>query len=194
MRAAFDRTTSLLDPEGGYRWAIRVSPETSRARAQFSPYARVQLDASTYRKTGPVVWAGRLRLATLAGTDINDVAPSRRLYAGGGASIRGYGYNLVGPRNELGEPKGGRSLYEVSLEARIKTGLMGDALQLVPFLDGGNVEAGSVPIMRDWRFGAGLGLRYVTSFGPIRLDLGTPLNPRAGDSRIGVYVALGQAF
>jgi translocation and assembly module TamA len=194
MRASIDRTKDLLDPVRGYRWAIRISPEISRARVQFSPYVKVQLDASTYRKTGPVVWAGRLRLATLAGTDINDVAPSRRLYAGGGASIRGYGYNLVGPRNELGEPKGGRSLYEASLEARINTGLMGHKLQLVPFLDGGNVEAGIVPIMRDWRFGAGLGLRYQTDFGPIRLDLGTPLNPRAGDSRIGVYVALGQAF
>jgi translocation and assembly module TamA len=44
------------------------------------------------------------------------------------------------------------------------------------------------------RIGAGLGLRYLTNFGPIRIDVGTPLNPRAGDSRLGVYIALGQAF
>jgi translocation and assembly module TamA len=48
--------------------------------------------------------------------------------------------------------------------------------------------------MNDWRFGAGVGVRYKTGFGPIRIDIGTPLNPRKGDSPIGVYVALGQAF
>ncbi len=44
------------------------------------------------------------------------------------------------------------------------------------------------------RFGAGIGVRYYSSFGPIRVDVGTPLNKRPGDSRIGVYVSLGQAF
>jgi translocation and assembly module TamA len=112
--------------------------------------------------------------------DIDHVAPSRRFYAGGGASIRGFGYNLVGPRNNLGEPKGGRSLYEFSLEARVNTRFFGGALQLVPFFDAGGVEADVMPKFNDWRYGAGLGIRYRTGFGPIRIDVGTPLNPRAG--------------
>jgi translocation and assembly module TamA len=129
----------------------------------------------------------------MPGTAINDVAPSRRFYAGGGSSIRGYGYELVGPRNSWANPKGGRSLYEFSLEARVNTPLMADA-PIVPFIDAGGVETGTVPRMNDWRFGAGMGVRYKTGFGPIRMDIGTPLNPRAGDGPIGVYVALGQAF
>lgn len=194
LRAGIDSTDNLLDPTKGHRASLRISPEQSWARETQSRYARIQADASFYRSLDKVVLATRVRLGTMPGSDIDYVAPSRRFYAGGGASIRGFGYNLVGPRNALGEPKGGRSLYEFSIEARVNTRFFGGALQLVPFLDAGGVEAGTVPKFNDWRYGAGLGIRYRTGFGPIRIDVGTPLNPRAGDSRIGVYVALGQAF
>ena len=117
---------------------MRISPEESWARGVASTYARIQGDASWYVPVAGTVLAGRVRLGSMPGTDIDNVAPSRRFYAGGGASIRGYGYELVGPRNALGEPKGGRSLYEFSLEARVPTGLLGGALQLVPFIDAGD--------------------------------------------------------
>jgi translocation and assembly module TamA len=194
LRAGIDTSDDLLDPHRGHRASLRVSPEESWARGVASTYARVQGDASWYVPVKGTVIAGRVRLGSMPGTAVDDVAPSRRFYAGGGASIRGYGYELVGPRNALGEPKGGRSLYEFSLEARVPTGLFAGALQFVPFIDAGGVETGTVPRFNDWRYGAGLGLRYSTGFGPIRIDVGTPLNPRAGDSRVGVYVALGQAF
>jgi len=194
LRAAIDSTDDLLDPHHGHRASLRVSPELALARGEHQGYASIQADASTYVAVGSTVLAGRVRLGSMPGTDIDNIAPSRRFYAGGGASIRGYGYDLVGPRNALGEPKGGRSLYEFSIEARIPTGLFQGALQIVPFLDAGGVETATVPHFNDWRLGAGFGVRYRTGFGPIRIDLGTPLNPRAGDSRIGVYVALGQAF
>ena len=194
LRAGIDTSDDLLDPHRGHRASLRISPEESWARGVASTYARIQGDASWYVPVDGMVIAGRVRLGSMPGTAVDDVAPSRRFYAGGGASIRGYGYELVGPRNALGEPKGGRSLYEFSLEARVPTGLLAGALQLVPFIDAGGVETGTVPRFNDWRYGAGLGLRYRTGFGPIRIDVGTPLNPRAGDSRVGVYVALGQAF
>ena len=195
LRAAFDHSDNLLDPRTGWRAALRVSPERSWVHEVGHSYARIQADASWYLPVGKqVVLASRARFGSLVGTDINNVAPSRRFYAGGGGSIRGYGYELVGPLNALGEPKGGRSLYEFSIEARVNTGWFGGALQLAPFLDSGNAETGAIPRFTDTRYGAGLGIRYKTGFGPIRLDIGTPLNPRPGDSRIGVYVALGQAF
>ena len=65
---------------------------------------------------------------------------------------------------------------------------------VVPFVDAGAVDTTTTPSFQDLRFGAGVGVRYYTNFGPLRIDLATPLNPRKGDSRIGVYVALGQAF
>jgi translocation and assembly module TamA len=65
---------------------------------------------------------------------------------------------------------------------------------IVPFIDGGNIFSGNTPRLKDVRFGTGLGVRYHSSFGPIRIDVGTPINRRSGESRIGVYVSLGQAF
>ena len=72
--------------------------------------------------------------------------------------------------------------------------MLGGALALVPFIDAGAVDASVTPRLNDLRLGVGLGLRYQTGFGPIRIDVGTPLGRRPGESRIGVYVALGQAF
>lgn len=195
LRGSIDRTDDLLDPTRGHRLSLRISPEHGWALGTQADYMRVQGDASGYIRAGQsMVLAGRLRLGAMPGTEIDNVAPSRRFYAGGGASIRGYAYQLVGPRNALGEAKGGRSLYEFSLEARITTPLLGKALQIVPFLDGGGVEEGVTPQMNAWRYGAGLGVRYKTGFGPIRVDVGMPINRRPGESPVGVYVALGQAF
>lgn len=195
LRGLFDRTDSLLDPSHGYRSALRVSPEMSIARGLTSRYVRIQYDGSAYLPlTKGVVLAARVRLGSIPGTDLENIAPSRRFYAGGGGSIRGFGYQLVGPRNANGDPEGGRSLYEFSLEARVKTGLFGGNLQLVPFVDAGGAETSALPHFSDVRRGAGLGFRYLSSLGPIRLDIGTPLDPRPGESRVGVYVALGQSF
>jgi len=195
VRAAFDHSDDLLDPHHGWRAALRFSPELSWSHGSHAAYARIQFDGSAYLPASDgIVLAGRVRLGAMPGTDIDNIAPSRRFYAGGGGSIRGFGYELVGPLNELGEPKGGRSLYEFSIEARVRTGLFGGALSVVPFLDAGGADLTTVPHFADMRYGAGIGLRYQTGFGPIRVDIGTPLDHRAGESRIGVYVALGQAF
>ena len=200
LRGALDYSDSLLDPRKGWRAALRASPEMALSQGQQAPYVRLQFDASAYQPVSDaLVLAGRVRLGAMPGTDIDRIAPSRRFYAGGGASIRGYGYELVGPtRTDPATGKaiftGGRSLYEFSLEARVKTGLFGGALSVVPFLDAGGADSAAFPRFADMRLGAGLGLRYQTGFGPIRIDLGTPLGRREGESRIGVYVALGQAF
>lgn len=195
LRGAYDGSDNLLDPTRGFRVGLRVSPEISVQNGAKSSYGKAQFDASYYQPLGEkLVMAGRVRLGTILGTDITNIAPSRRFYAGGGGSVRGYGYQLIGPRDTAGEPSGGRALTEFSLEARVKTGLLGGAVSLVPFVDAGAVDTTTTPRLRDLKIGAGIGLRYLTNFGPIRIDLGTPLNPSKGDSRIGVYVALGQAF
>ncbi len=195
VRAAFDGSDNLLDPRRGFRAALRLSPEISVQQGVKSTYVRAQADASYYLPVGgKIVLAARARAGTIAGAPLASIAPSRRFYAGGGGSVRGYGYQQIGPRDTLGTPSGGRSLSELSFEARVDTGLLGGALQIVPFVDAGAVDEGTVPSLTDLRLGAGVGIRYRTGFGPIRVDVGTPLNRRAGDSRIAVYVALGQAF
>ena len=191
---AYDGSDDLLDPHTGFRLGGRLSPELSFQGGTF-PYVRAQLDASAYRPVGErIVAAGRIRLGTIIGAGRDDVAPSRRFYAGGGGSVRGYSYQQLGPRDIDGDPIGGRSLAEFALEARIRLKAFGGNFGVVPFLDGGTLTATARPDLRHWQFGAGLGVRYYSSFGPIRVDVGTPLNPRPGDSRVAVAVSLGQAF
>lgn len=188
---SYDGSNDLLDPTRGFRLSGRLSPELSLVGRAFG-YARLQLDASAYRSiTSRAVLAGRIRLGTIAGAPRDAVAPSRRFYAGGGASVRGYGFQDIGPRDPNNAPVGGRSLAEFSLEARVRAfGNFG----LVPFFDGGGIYTGILPTFSGMRYGAGLGVRYYSNFGPIRIDVGTPVNPQKGDPRVAVYVSLGQAF
>ncbi len=191
---SYDRSNSLLDPTRGFRLTARLAPEISFLQGTFG-YVRGQLDGTYYRPINDrIVLAGRARVAGIVGASRDDIAPSRRLYAGGGGSVRGYGYQRIGPLAPNGRPIGGTSLIEVAAEARIRA--FGN-FSIVPFIDAGNVYPTALPSFSDlgeMRFGAGIGVRYATNFGPIRVDLGTPLNPRPGDSRIAVYVSLGQAF
>ncbi|WP_419866769.1 autotransporter assembly complex protein TamA [Alteraurantiacibacter aestuarii] len=193
--AQIDTSDDLLNPTSGYRLGARLSPEMSDHNGAQSFYLRSQADASAYRQMSEnVVLAGRVRLASIPGASVDDIAPSRRIYAGGGGSVRGYGYRQIGPLNGLGDPTGGRSLVEFSLEARIRTGLMDGAVGVVPFIDAGSVGQDPIPGFDAIKFGAGVGLRYHSSFGPIRIDIAAPLNPGPNDAPVAVYVALGQAF
>jgi translocation and assembly module TamA len=187
----YDGSDDLLNPTRGFRLGGRFSPEVSLQGAVFG-YARIQLDGSAYQPINDrVVLAGRIRLGTISGAPRDQIAPSRRFYAGGGASVRGYGYQSIGPRDPNNDPIGGRSLTEFSIEARVKAfGPFG----VVPFFDAGNIYTSPLPKLQDLRYGAGIGVRYYSNFGPIRIDVGTPLTPQPGDSRIAVYVSLGQAF
>ncbi|HEX8641513.1 MAG TPA: BamA/TamA family outer membrane protein [Allosphingosinicella sp.] len=187
----YDGSNDLLDPTRGFRLAGRLSPEASLESGSFF-YARVQVDASFYQPVSPTVTvAARTRLGTIFGASRDRIAPSRRFYAGGGGSVRGYGFQALGPRDPVfDDPIGGRSLAEFALEARVRWRDFG----FVPFFDGGNISTSPWPRFDNLRFGAGVGVRYHTRFGPIRVDVATPLNPREGDPRVAVYVSLGQAF
>jgi translocation and assembly module TamA len=188
---SYDGSNDLLDPTRGFRLAGRFSPEASLQNGAFG-YARAQIDGSFYQPVTPtIVVAGRARLGTIAGAERDRIAPSRRFYAGGGGSVRGFGYQELGPRDPVfDDPIGGRSLAEFALEARIRVGNFG----IVPFVDAGNIYTSELPKLDDLRFGAGIGVRYHSRFGPIRVDVGTPIDRRSGESRIAVYVSLGQAF
>ena len=187
---SYDGSDDLLNPTRGFRLGGRLSPELSLQGSAFG-YTRAQVDASTYRPVGGVVLAVRTRIGAILGAPREQIAPSRRYYAGGGASVRGYGYQDIGPRDVNGDPIGGRSLAEFSIEARVPVfGQFG----VVPFLDAGNIYTKPLPDFSGLRYGAGLGVRYYSNFGPIRVDVGTPINPQQGVSRVAVYVSLGQAF
>lgn len=195
LHGQFDASDDLLDPTEGWRLGLTLSPEVSDNDGVQSFYLRNQVDASYYQSIGEnVVLAGRARFGSIRGAGIEGIAPSRRLYAGGGGSVRGYGYREIGPLNATGDPIGGRSVVELSAEARIGTGFMDGAVSVVPFVDAGSVGRDPTPDFNAIKYGAGLGVRYDTGFGPLRLDVAFPVNPGPNDNWIAVYVALGQAF
>jgi translocation and assembly module TamA len=189
-QVGFDRTNSLLDPTEGFRAQALVQPEGALSDG-FRPYLRSQLDGSIYRPFGDgIVVAGRARLGTTLGITREDLAPSRRFYAGGGGSVRGFGYQQLGPLDPDGRPIGGLSLVEGAAEVRYRFGNYG----VVGFVDAGQVYDKAVPNFSGIRTGVGIGARYYTNFGPLRVDVATPLGRKPGESRFNLYISIGQAF
>jgi translocation and assembly module TamA len=131
-------------------------------------------------------------VGSITGTESADIPANRRFYAGGGTSIRGYALQSVGPLTDDGTPIGGRSLLELSAELRVK---LSKTLGGVVFIDGGNVYEETVPdFSNNLRWAAGFGTLYFTAVGPIRLDIGFPLNRRSIDDSFQFYISVGQAF
>jgi translocation and assembly module TamA len=186
----YDRSNSLLDPTRGFRLLARVNPEAS-LRSGSSFYIRNLIEGSAYYPVGEqFVIAGRARIGSIFGIARDDLAPSRRLYAGGGGSVRGFGFQELGPRDLNNVPLGGRSLAEFALEGRYRFGNYG----VVAFVDAGQVYEAQYPTFDSMRFGVGIGGRVYTNFGPVRVDVATPIGRRQGETLINVYVSIGQAF
>ncbi|WP_265562137.1 autotransporter assembly complex protein TamA [Sphingomicrobium arenosum] len=189
--AEIDQSNDLLDPTTGWTLQGFVSPEIN-LNNEGDTYVRSSVQGTYYKPFGEkVVAAAKVKVGTIYGTSRDEVAPSRRWYAGGGGSVRGYGFQMLGPRDAFGDPVGGRSLSEFALEARVR---VYGPFAVVPFFDGGRVGEGTWPGTSDWQFGTGVGVRYHSNFGPIRLDVGVPLNRREGDGWVAIVVGLGQAF
>ena len=189
-QVGFDTSDSLLDPTKGFRVTTLVQPEATLNNG-FDPYVRARIDGSAYfPATDSLVLAGRVRFGTIQGVDLVDIAPSRRLYAGGGGSVRGFSYQGLGEQAPDGKPIGGRSLNEASFEARYRFGNYG----VVAFVDAGQAYRETMPQFNDLRYGVGIGGRFYTNFGPMRLDIATPIARRPGESRINLYLSIGQAF
>lgn len=189
-QVGFDTSDDLLNPTRGYRALVRVSPEIALGRGTNS-YGRVLVEGSTYYPIGDnIVLAGRVRVGTIQGIERANLAPSRRFYGGGGGSVRGFGYQELGPKDPDNDPIGGRSLNEAAFEVRYRFGNFG----IVPFVDVGQVYESTLPDFSSLRAGVGIGGRFYTNFGPFRVDVATPLGRKPGESAISVYVSIGQAF
>jgi translocation and assembly module TamA len=187
----YDGTDSLLDPRRGIRANINVTPYADLAEG--GGFIRAFGTLRTYfdvTGSGATVVALRGTLGTLYGAD-RAVPLDKRFYAGGGGSVRGYGYQRIGPRDARDRPVGGNSLVEASVEIRQR---VTETIGVVGFVDAGSVGSAETPSFSDMRYGAGLGLRYLTGIGPLRLDVAVPLNKQSGDAGYGIYVGLGQAF
>lgn len=141
---------------------------------------------------GRFVLAARGRAGSIIGADLDEIPAHRRFYAGGGGSVRGYNYLDIGPSIPGYGPTGGLSRLEGSIEARVK---VSETIGVVAFTDAGFVaETSLLGGDEAFQVAAGLGLRYYTAVGPLRLDVAFPINPRRGDPDFAVYFGIGQSF
>ena len=188
----FDGRDSSVDPTEGWYAASNVEPYYDFIYGNTG--LRVEAEARTYFGFGeddPFVLAGRIKGGALLGPDLNEIPPDKLFFAGGGGSVRGYAFKSIGVDDGSGTVTGGRYLLEASLEARAK---VTEDIGVVGFIDGGYVAADHFPELEDLRLGAGLGIRYYTGLGPLRLDVAVPLNKRPGDADYAIYAGIGQAF
>jgi translocation and assembly module TamA len=206
----YDGSNSLLDPTRGHRTLLSLTPwfgvagdgvEMLVARLTESFYVPLTSD-------GGRVWATRITIGSVVGPERIDIPADKRMYAGGGGSLRGYQYQMAGPLVDVPcppdsddtcdpdkphfRPLGGRSLLSVGTELRWK---VAENIGIVPFVEGAGVyESGFPDFKEEFLVGAGIGVRYFTVAGPLRFDIAFPVTPRQSDGLFEIYISLGQAF
>lgn len=140
------------------------------------------------------VLAGRVQAGGVFGAALADTPHDDRFLSGGGGTVRGQPFQSLGLQFGSGASSfevGGNRFLAASVEARVK---VSDKIGVVGFVDAGRVGLDSFfGSSGDWHAGAGLGLRYDTGIGPIRLDIAAPVRGRTGKG-VQIYVGLGQAF
>jgi translocation and assembly module TamA len=191
----YDSTNNLLDPTGGIRAAASLTPIQPVAGPHTDIFLVMQVSGSSYvdvGEPGRSVLALRGMAGDVQGASQLDLPPDKRFYAGGSATVRGYKYQSIGPQSLLShKPLGGTAMAAGTVEFRQR--ILEDYGAVV-FADAGQVNANGLPFTGIWRMGVGLGARYYTAFGPVRLDVAVPVIKQTNGGSFEVYIGLGQAF
>ncbi len=190
-----DKSNDILNPTKGWRFTIQAAPTWLNGDRK-DVYVKTQAQTTGYlplASGGRTVLAGRLEVGSILGGGVPEVPTQQRFFSGGGGSVRGYSYQGVGPRLSDNTPEGGVSLVEVSAEVRQQ---VAKRWGVVAFVDAGSVGLTTTPDFAGLKngIGAGVGVRYDFGFGPLRLDVATPVTARHGDPAVQVYISIGQAF
>jgi translocation and assembly module TamA len=199
----YDGRDNELNPTTGF--LAKLYAEPTYEIEDGTPFIKARGDVSAYLSLDErdrFVVAGRVGYGIIAGADLQDVPADRRFFAGGGGSVRGYVFQSIGPYyppipfpgtdpDFVNTPIGGLSVFEASAELRFN---VTDKIQIVPFVDAGTVGDDFAPDFGALKIGAGVGARYLTGFGPIRVDVGIPLDPGPRDGSFQIYAGIGQAF
>lgn len=200
--ARYDGRNNRMNTSKGTLIELKLKPFSGYYEEEFGAFAGDLSLSAWYPPLGrkpdgeiddTVVLAGRFEAGAMPGsTSLRSIPASLRYYTGGAGSVRGYAYQSIGPRDSEGDPLGGRSYQVVNLEARF---MVAENIGIVPFLDGGMVYRDQWPeITGDMDWGTGLGFRYYTPIGPVRLDVATPLHRIDDDPPVQFYISIGQSF
>lgn len=188
----YKTTDAPMDPARGMIASLYVEPTQVLDGGTF--FTKAILEGRQYFTLRPEwVVALRVKAGGICTGNPEGVPLTRRFYAGGANSIRGYGYDTLGPLSPEGALLGGDGLLEASAELRFP--LKGN-LRGVAFIDAGNALPKAFEFPKDWlRAGTGAGLRYQTPVGPVGLDIAwrlkkDPQNPAPYQ----IYFFIGYAF
>jgi translocation and assembly module TamA len=196
LGATWDRRNSKVDATRGFYLDAEAKPFVGFGVTDSG--IRLTLDGRAYRGLGAeerLVLAARVQAGAIYGASLLGAPRDYLFYSGGGGTVRGQPYQSLGVNVLRGfgsEFKtGGAFFLGTSLEARAK---ITKTIGIVGFVDVGQIGAFDFfDTGADWHAGAGLGLRYDTGFGPIRLDVAVPVGGTTGDG-VQIYVGLGQSF
>ncbi len=211
IAANFTRDTrdNPLDAHKGTLQTIELDFNSSKLGSSVN-FARLTGQWAYYRPTfHNIVWANSIRIG-LAQPFANSRVPlSEAFFTGGGNTLRGFPLDGAGPQRQvqvcstgsstdcsyIQVPAGGNEQLILNTEARIPLPIK-QGLGLVVFYDGGNVfpTVGFHDFTSLYTNNVGLGLRYATPVGPVRIDLGHNLNPVPGVKSTQYFVSIGQAF
>lgn len=193
LSVKYATTKNFLDPKDGWKTQLFVTPYPKSLGAEENFMTTFIKNAFYIPVDKSLVMSFWNNIGFTPGGSSLDVPPDKRFYVGGEGSVRGYGYQLVGPLDGAKHPLGGRSSFEGGTEARIK---MTQNMDFVTFLEAGNVFHKNYPTFsKPFFWGTGVGIRYKTPVGPLRLDIGIPLNRRKGvDNLFQIYISIGQSF
>jgi len=163
-----------LDPVTGFSLAINMKRNGTFIERSI-PFWRSLIEYKKYIGIKPgitLALKGKIGLAKMQ--DSNELIPiEERFYAGGSYSVRGWGRSQLGPQDVNGQPTGGNSLMEGSIENRYT---IGSKLVLAVFCDAGNVWQESLSYkINDLHYAAGVGIRVKTAIGPIGVDFARPI-------------------
>ena len=184
-------TDALNDPVSGLRAAATLTP--THAFGNDVSFLVSQVTASSYfvlSANGASVVARRALAATILGSSNLGLPPDQRLYAGGSTTVRGYAYQSLGPQFADHRPVGAKSVDAGTVEFRQR---IDDSWGAAAFVDAGQAGTGA-PFTGKVYAGAGVGARYYTPIGAVRLDVATPLVHLPGGDSFEIYIGLGQAF
>lgn len=192
----WDKRDSKTDATKGFYLDAEVKPFLGFGITDSG--LRATADLRAYKPFGAekgLVLAGRLQVGSIFGASLIGAPRDDLFYSGGGGTVRGQPYQSLGipvlRSAGVSSQFGGTNFIAASVEARVKAS---DKIGVVGFVDVGRVDVdGFFSDIGDWHAGAGLGLRYATGVGPIRVDIAGPVGGKTGDG-IQIYVGLGQAF
>ncbi len=191
-RLTFDNRDDPLNATRGLYLDLDVTPFAGLGNSGSG--GRIYVDARSYRSFGSsdkLVFAARAQLGSVIGAGLAEVPPGMLFFSGGAGTVRGQSYQSLAVELPGNLRVGGRSFFGFSGEVRNK---LSGPWSVVGFADSGFIGKNSWGTENgEWHAGAGLGVRYDTGFGPVRVDVGTPLGDDAGKD-FELYIGIGQAF